>query len=204
MSKKITLHKVLKNKNELAEKRAMTEIATSILWHRMSLLKYFGSVLALVGFPMMVSAQIALGVGGTYGSDIDQFAPNFRAYYFPNEVICFGPEYSWFPSIESNEVKRQLTEFNLTGHYIFEVSHTMGVYPLTGLNYSREKETEHGEEETTDAFGLNLGAGVHFAYGRVLPFAEYKYIFSDLSQHVISIGILIVLQEKDQPEETDH
>ncbi|MCZ6520372.1 MAG: hypothetical protein O6848_02605 [Bacteroidetes bacterium] len=170
----------------------------------LSLLKYTSSVLAFLGLPLILNAQIALGLGGTYGSDIDQFAPNFRAYYFPTHHICFGPEYSWFPSIESNDVKRQLTEFNLTGHYLLEISHRTALYPLTGLNYSREKETENGEEETTDAFGLNLGAGVHFAYGRVLPFAEYKYIFSDLSQHVISIGILIVVQEKGQSENTDH
>ena len=88
--------------------------------------------------------------------------------------------------------------------YLLEISHRTALYPLTGLNYSREKETENGEEETTDAFGLNLGAGMHFAYGKVLPFAEYKYIFSDLSQHVFRIGILIIVKEKDRPEKADH
>jgi len=143
-----------------------------------------------------LNAQIAIGAGGVYGTDIEQFAPNLRAYYFPNEKICFGPEVAWFPEISEGEVERQLTEFNITGHYIFEVHHKVGAYPLFGFNYSIEKETEHDEEITEEALGLNLGAGLHLSYGRFLPFVEYKYVTGDLSQHAFSAGVLFILFDR--------
>lgn len=153
-------------------------------------------------------SQFAIGLGGAYGTDIEQFAPNLRVYYFPNEKICFGPEIAYFPSITEKihgiEVEKQLTEYNLTGHYIFELSPKLGVYPLFGLNYSVEKETEYEDEHkiemTEDAFGANLGAGLHLALGRFLPFAEYKYVTGNLRQHAFSIGVLFTFEKEEEKE----
>ena len=142
------------------------------------------------------SGQISAGIGGVYGSDIQQFAPNLRAYYFPNEALCFGPEVAWFPSVTENLVERQLTELNLTGHYVFEAGARLGLYPLFGLNYSIEREKDRESTHTESAFGANLGAGFHVAFNRVIPFAEYKYVTGALSQQAVSIGILFILKNE--------
>ena len=47
------------------------------------------------------------------------------------------------------------------------------------------------EEHTVKAWGLNVGAGLHFAKGRWLFFSEYKYVISELDDHFFTIGALI-------------
>lgn len=155
----------------------------------------------------LLPAQFAAGLGAVYGSDIDQFAPNLRVYLFPNDKICFGPEIAWFPSKTHDGIDRQLTEYNFSAHYVFELTHHLAAYPLLGVNYSVEKESGHGETHTESALGANLGGGVHLVFGRFLPFAEYKYVASELSQHVISIGALFTLsgshKKSSQPKENN-
>ena len=91
------------------------------------------------------------------------------------------------------------SEYNLSLHYIFELSHVVGVYPLTGINYAIENEryTISGHEDhRMDAFGLNIGAGVHFELKRWFPVVEYKYVISDLPQHALAIGALYFVGER--------
>jgi hypothetical protein len=134
--------------------------------------------------------SIMFGVGGTYGTDIQQSAPNFRLYYGLNEHICFGPEYSYFPTKSHHNSDVQLSEYGFVAHYIFEVAEKAGLYPLVGLNYSVEKESHQEESITHDAFGASVGLGFHLMVKNVLPFAEYKFITGPLSQSTFSIGLI--------------
>jgi len=134
-------------------------------WGYARIVKLLISYAFWVGNELPATAQVAFGVGATYGTDINQFGPNFRLYYFPNDLICIGPEFSWF-SIKDEGVERDLTEYNISAHFIFEVSHTTALFPLMGINYSREKETIGGMVSSEEAFGLNLGGGAHWVLGR--------------------------------------
>ncbi len=131
------------------------------------------------------------GVGASYGDDIEQYAPNIRLYYFPSHKICFGPEFALFPTVKEGQVERKLTEYGISGHYIFQLNEYIGLYPLAGLNYAIETENFQDVVEEKTAFGANLGGGFHLEFGRYFPFAEYKYVASSLSQNVISVGLLI-------------
>jgi len=160
-------------------------------------------VIVLIGFYQSSIAQIMLGFGGSYGDDIQQFAPNFRVYYFPNHKICFGPEFAHFPRIKEREQERELTEYGFTGHYIFNVNERVGVFPLVGLNYAIERERELDQFEEESSFGLNIGGGIHIEYDRYFPYVEYKYVASRLAQSVFSIGVLININEPVK-EENNH
>ncbi|MFT5819809.1 MAG: hypothetical protein ACI8ZM_001034 [Crocinitomix sp.] len=153
-------------------------------------IKIIGIVALLATSKAGFSQSLMFGVGGSYGADIQQFAPNFRIYYGLTEHICFGPEYSYFPSIKHGDTDVQLSEYGFVGHYIFEVKHIAGIYPLIGINYSVENEVHNEESHTTSALGASMGLGVHFNFKNFLPFAEYKYITGKLSQSTFSVGLI--------------
>ena len=169
----------------------------------MNILKYI--VLILFSYlPIEQYAQsVVLGAGGSYGADIKNVAPNLRAYVFTNERICIGPEITYFPKQHVGEYQKSLAEFNITGHYIFELTEELGFYPLTGINYSVETEYMHDESEVQSVFGLNIGSGFHYKSGRLMPYIEYNYVLSELGEHTFSAGILINLG-KGEKEEAAH
>ncbi len=143
----------------------------------------------------------SVGLAGIYGDDIDDIGINARAYINSKDHrFCFGPEFSFFSNTSqtSNNLQKEseLFELNFNAHYIFEIAKGLGVYPLTGMNFSHEKEEifEGGlleEKETANEFGWNIGGGVHYQlYANWLVFIEYDYLISELSQNSISGGII--------------
>lgn len=158
-----------------------------------------------MSFQSATSQSLMFGLGGSYGTDIKQFAPNARIYYGLNEHICFGPEYSYFPTVTHGGYEVQLSEFGFVAHYIFEIKEKVGLFPLLGFNYSVEKESHNGESESVDAFAASFGGGFHVNVGNWLPFAEYKFITGKLSQSTISVGLLYNLHfGSDKHSEKEH
>ncbi len=125
-----------------------------------------------------------------------------------DEHLCFGPEFNYFLpktiSVGGEDERENLWEINLNAHYVFELGHKVGAYPIAGLNYSRESilELSHSEGEPVieSAFGVKVGVGAHYSIGRLVPFLEYLYLASELGQHSVVIGTFIILWEKEQTE----
>ncbi len=130
---------------------------------------------------------------------------NTRVYYGPNDHFCFGPEITFFPYQEiDNEYELKVTELNINAHYIFELTHKLGVYPLTGINYTIEKERlieQSRESEEEDEFGLNYGLGAHYNLGKLFAFAEFKGIAGKLNDEFISIGVIFSLSGQQEKKE---
>ena len=134
------------------------------------------------------------GLSGVYSSELETLGWNARLYYAADHHFCFGPEVSFFKrDIEEGEIT--FFEANANLHYILDFGGGLGFYPLSGINYSIEKETENNtlpqEEQVERAFGLNVGGGFHYAKGRLLFFTEYKYVISELDDHFFTLGCLI-------------
>jgi len=136
------------------------------------------------------SQSIMVGGAVSYGSDINQFAPNIRVYYGPSEHLCFGPEFSYFPKVMKGHESIQLNEYGFVAHYIFDLKEKIGLYPLLGINYGLERSIISKSIHTEDSFGAAIGAGFHLYWNNILPFAEYQYITGRLSQSKVSIGII--------------
>lgn len=149
-------------------------------------------------------SQFLLGVGAVYGDDIQEPGMNVRATYFTHERICFGPEFTIFQSHQvqkdGEDIELNLWEVNFNGHYVFELTHHLGIFPLVGLNISREREEIESPDESLvlreTAWGVNLGFGAHYGVGRFLFFAEYDYLFSDLSQSSFIGGVAFIIDPK--------
>lgn len=148
------------------------------------------------------NAQIIPGGGIIYGDDIEEVGINLRAYKFVNEKICFGPEFTLFNKhntvIGGENAEIGLWEINFNAHYIFEIGEGLGVYPLTGVNFSREVEKVEGHSDVKESvLGLNAGFGAHYEKNKLLFYAEYDRLISDLGQNSFTLGVLFILGKDD-------
>ncbi len=146
-----------------------------------------------------------VGIAPSLELNEELFGANARLYYGPNDHFCFGPEVTYFPYQEiDNNYELTITELNLNAHYIFELTHKFGIYPLSGINYTIEKERlieGTNESEEDNEFGVNYGLGTHYNLGKLYAFAEFKGIAGELNDHFISIGIIFSLSgSKEIPE----
>ncbi len=162
------------------------------------------SITVLIFFASFSTAlsQIIPGGGIIYGDDIQEAGVNLRAYTFVNERICFGPEFTLFnkhkTTIGGEEAEIGLWEINFNTHYIFEVGEGLGLYPLTGLNFSREVERVEGHNDVAESvLGFNLGFGAHYEKNKLLFYVEYDRLISDLGQNSFTVGLLFVLGKED-------
>ncbi len=141
--------------------------------------------------------SLTVGFGVPYSNTISAIGINLRMYYNVSENICFGPEFTYFfekTTIGENDdiTTTNAFTFDFNSHYVFEVMehHRLGVYPILGLNYTNEKETEHGETHLDEAFGLNLGAGFETPLSeKINLFSEFIHTFGTIEDNVIFLGV---------------
>ncbi len=146
--------------------------------------------------------HISVGGGVAYNATLSSLGINLRTYYNVGEKICFGPEIAFFLPITESEQgiseKIFLWEANLNIHYIFELSHRVGIYPVIGLNYSHERkrlqnQPSHNMSEIEEAVGGNLGGGAHLAGRYFVTFLEYEYVTHRFKDNVLTAGIFFTL-----------
>ena len=148
------------------------------------------------------------GIGPTLATSTSLTGVNARAYYGINERFCFGPELSIFPYQDiSNEYETLLWEANLNAHYVFELAHHLGTYPLGGLNYTFENERSrvHSDEiERQRAIGVNYGLGLHYNINQLILFTEFKGVIGELNDEFLTIGVVILLRKQRAVPEPNH
>lgn len=161
---------------------------------------FISVIFCFCGFYRATGQSYSVAAGAAYGDDIETVGFHTRAYYnFPNGKVCLGPEFTWFGTNDEVEgslrTETSLWELNFNAHFVFELSHKVGFYPVLGLNFSREKEDffvndVFEEEETFEKWGVNAGAGFHYILNhKFIAFTEWDHLFSDLSQNTFTVGI---------------
>ena len=154
-----------------------------------------------------VSGQIGWmgGLGPSLEVDEGFYGINARVFYGINEHICFGPEVTFFPFQElDEEADASILDANFNIHYIFEVSHKLGIYPLSGINYTIETERfSEGlpNSQTENDFGINYGFGAHYKIKHSFVFAEFKGIVGKLSDEFITVGVIFPLSKNKEQKE---
>ena len=135
-------------------------------------------------FSFFQRASLVGGLGATYSRELQSPGLNSRFYYNINKRLCLGPELSYLRAKES-----KLMDANLVLHCIFETK-WLGIYPLVGLNYSRDTKT-NGMEDS--GFGSLWGAGIHRNFRKLTFFVEYSFIESKLRDQFLTFGFLPVI-----------
>jgi hypothetical protein len=147
---------------------------------------------------LVFSQRYSIGAASVYGSKIEALGYQLRAYYNIKHATCFGPEVAIFPktthhSATSEQVDISLTEYNFNGHHHFSFGlKNVGLYPLAGVNLSREKEDEHLHK----AYGFNIGVGFHYSKKKWTIFSEFIHLTGDLSQETMLLGFFYTPQKK--------
>ena len=155
--------------------------------------------------------SLSLGLGPTFSLEIEEPGVNARVYYNTGPHLCFGPEFSWFSKHEEElgglTESTSIWDINLNVHYVFHLSHKLGIYPVGGLNFTSETQefeglgaVQHSEEHS--AFGANLGGGTHLVMGDWSAIMEFQHVFSDLKDDIITLGVLYTIPFGQQ--ENDH
>ena len=165
----------------------------------MFFLRYFPILLVLIYTTSSYAQEgFMLGVGPTASFESSLFGANARLYYGTSPRFCFGPEISIFPYQRTeDEVEEQLFEVNLNAHYLFELAHQFELYPLTGINYTIETERSEIdlEEEEHTGTGINVGLGLHYSFGQVVVFSEFKSVIGELNDEFFTLGAVIMLKK---------
>jgi len=171
-------------------------------------------LLIFAAFLMILSLQaqkgkISIGGGLAFGSEIEKLGINLRGYYGITEEIAAAPSFTYFfPNkldFMSGEIKWNVWELNLDGHYTFTDSDQFSAYGLAGLNITGTSwkseydipnfftgQNEHYEESDSDVnIGLNLGGGGQYNLNEQLGlFGEVKYVISNYDQLVFTFGVI--------------
>ncbi|MEP5341364.1 MAG: outer membrane beta-barrel protein [Algibacter sp.] len=137
---------------------------------------------------------IIVGLAPTLELNETLYGVNGRVYYGLNDTFCFGPEISYFPYQNiDDDYEKSIIDLNINAHYIFELSEKWGLYPLSGINYTIEKErliNQNNDSEKIDEFGINYGVGIHYKISDLYVFSEFKGIIGQLNAEFISAGII--------------
>ncbi len=129
----------------------------------------------------MKESGVAPGISTVVG---DHTGVNLRFHYFPSHKMCFGLESNLFP--QNDHALSEGMEVTFNGHFIFELSHHWGVYPLVGAGWKNLKH-ESG-------FRALTGGGFHGMYGRFAPYFEYIYSSGFEPEGIVIIGTFFTFE----------
>lgn len=166
----------------------------------------FSSIILCTSMTLKAQKELLFGgFGGALELGQELIGANARFFYGVNEAFCFGPEISFFPYQDTEEgFQESIIDLNINAHYIFEVTHKLGLYPLSGINYTIEKERlviNNDESETENEFGINYGFGAHYIISRSFVFAEIKGVIGQLSGEFITAGVISHLNKSTSKKE---
>jgi hypothetical protein len=139
------------------------------------------------------NAQVRAGAGFLFGTLTDDFGINLNGEYLFSDrwsaethVSIFFVEDISDPLI--GDLNQGLWMIDFDAHYHF-LGGKGGPYALAGLNLSTGRVEFAGESTSDTDVGLNIGGGyIADLGGRVMPFADVRYIISNADQLVIRAG----------------
>ncbi|MFZ6012318.1 MAG: outer membrane beta-barrel protein [Bacteroidota bacterium] len=145
-------------------------------------------------------AQIRLGALFGYGSEVEQPGLGVNAEFMLNDKMAISPNLLFYFPEKFTGGKYSYWELNGNFNYYFFDKDAIAVYGLAGLNVTTIKVKYDNNSFFASAsdseFGLNIGGGVNFNAGGIIPFSEVKYTLSDFDQLVLILGIKFPLGGK--------
>ncbi|MEM6878935.1 MAG: hypothetical protein AAF544_10275 [Bacteroidota bacterium] len=159
----------------------------------MKALRYAFILLCLSFMANTASAQLMLGGGVAYGTDVEEIAIQVRGVYSFNETWRGQADVTYYlDGVEDVS----FYEINLNGNYVFSDTGTALFYALAGLSIGVANVDlgPFGSASGSDT-GINLGAGGNFALGGggTMLFGEAKYTLGGFEQLVLAAGVLFSL-----------
>ncbi len=160
----------------------------------------------LVFFLTTAYSQIRFGAFLGYAEKIDLWGLGAEVEVMINERISVAPTFVYlFPERINADVKTTMWEWNANGRYYIVNEGLVNLYGLAGFNYSTIRtDTETILTDEVDHeynAGLNLGMGLLFRVGNILPFAEVKYTAGSYGQLAVFAGAKYQFGKRYDPDE---
>lgn len=138
--------------------------------------------------------NINLGLGASYGGDLEEFGIFARGEYGVTDNIRAAATFNYFLIEDTPSIQRDFNTLNFDVHYLLANSDGFQLYALGGVNIAFSKVTiDLGSFGSTSGsnseIGINAGGGLRFHVTEQLaPLVEVKYVIGDASQIVIMAG----------------
>ena len=152
------------------------------------------TLLFLTGIQFAANAQLRLGAGLGYGTDVEELGLQFRGVYTITDPWRAAADFvTYFDGVEDLSV----WELNLNAHYAFLNDEKKTVYALAGLNFFKiNYDATSGNSDNSDT-GLNLGAGLELPITPQIEFySEARFALGGSEQLFISAGIQYFLGDR--------
>mgnify|MGYP003881448753 CR=1 FL=1 len=156
---------------------------------------------ALAMLTMPLFAQINVGGGIAFGSEIENLGFTAKGTYSINEQWEGAASFTYFIPKSFGTIDWTLWALNLDGHYLKNVNEKFTIYPLAGLSIGGFTFDNNfsfggvdGGKTTTTEVGINLGGGAYLGISEKMKgYAEIKYIVGGFDQLVLNAGVLFNL-----------
>jgi outer membrane protein X len=153
----------------------------------------------------VIQAQMTLGGGLAYGTEIENLGIDVTGQYFINDNIAIEGSFTYYLPKDfgnglGNDYKIKWYEINADVNYYFSEGN-VSPYGVGGLNmafvsvpYVDVNDYLGGGDgvsyKTNSEIGLNLGVGADFDLGsNITPFGQIKYVLGDADQLQILGGV---------------
>lgn len=141
--------------------------------------------------PVQSQAQISVGGGLAYGTDVSTLGIDLRGYYelnVPDALLVIVPNFIWFLPTEEGNADISWWTFDALLHWIFESSEGFEIYTFAGIGITNVGVSIGPFDDSNTEINLNLGLGVEKGTDFGGVFGEFRYVLSDANQLVIEAG----------------
>ena len=164
------------------------------------LMKRHWMALALALFTLPLFAQINVGGGLSFGTEIENIGITAKATYGIDDQWEGGASFTYFLPKSFGPVDWTFWAINLDAHYLKNVSDKFTIYPLAGLNIGGitiDSDSFGGfnpGSTTNTEIGVNIGGGAYLNISEKLKgFGEIKYVIGGFDQLTLGAGVLFSL-----------
>jgi outer membrane immunogenic protein len=104
--------------------------------------------------------------------------------------VTISPQVTFFLPEDHGNHTASFLELNGNVNYYFYNKDIFEFYGLGGLNYTRRHlDFDDGGDQYDGELGLNVGGGINFDVGPVVPFSELRATIGDFNQVVVTAGL---------------
>ncbi len=159
------------------------------------------AMLLTTAFSTTAVAQISIGGGLAYGTDIEEIGIQVGGTYVLNENMRLGADIIyWLIGSESffgESISYTFLEINANFNYIFYNENDLMLYGLgtLGIHYAKvsfdfDDDFFAGSGSDTE-LGLGIGAGLEYNLGGVKLYVEPRFFLSGFDQLSLAAGVRV-------------
>ena len=141
-----------------------------------------------------------LGLGVSYDNYTKRPGLNPNVTYRLIANLFMGPDVTFMLKRVSylngvREERREI-EYNFNANQLIHVNETWAVYPMAGVNLSKETVQVEGQPETKQVYlGLNIGGGLEAELKTFKLFFEAKYV-TEPQRYDVTLGFMFRPERK--------